>query len=456
MEDKVVARLCLGMVVFGLLGCAEQPNPGPQLTRLPRTAADSMRRLPPPAETDRSPRYRIMASSPSDQAPSEQALSEQALSDPLPSDPSPASIHPVVPPAPAPVLAACVPEPTAPPHHALTDGHRFDRDMSAAAELAAAEIEVTEAQLQRLQIPVEIARQMAAMLQEGNRLAERKAIYAAEMKFNEALQVLTQCLDTQLGRQYHTRALHQGLQAISEAEDFSNLTPARGDLAQHLQGFIAGHQTPVLQKCPPNGLTTLVATQRYHEFAYQQLTTAGGRNPLASEVLFACGQIRNIRDAENPHNLTGSPSCIPFLQAAVTVHAGNARAANELGVLLARCGRLREAADVLSFALQQNPNPLLMANLADVQERLGNATLAIEMRQQLAMATQQVAPRSPESRIVWVQPEAFKYLGAVPTASEVTAVQRMSAKLPPQPEVTPPPTNPTPQTANKPNLTGYF
>ena len=106
--------------------------------------------------------------------------------------------------------------------------------------------------------------------------------------------------------------------------------------------------------------------------------------------------------------------------------------------------------------LQQNPNPLLMANLADVQERLGNATLAIEMRQQLAMATQQVAPRSPESRIVWVQPEAFKYLGAVPTASEVTAVQRMSAKLPPQPEVTPPPANPTPQTANKPNLTGYF
>ena len=64
-------------------------------------------------------------------------------------------------------------------------------------------------------IPVEIARQMAAMLHEGNRLAERKAIYAAEMKFNEALRVLTQCLDTQLGRQYHTRALHQGLQAIS-------------------------------------------------------------------------------------------------------------------------------------------------------------------------------------------------------------------------------------------------
>ena len=60
----------------------------------------------------------------------------------------------------------------------------------------------------------------------------------------------------------------------------------------------------------------------------------------------------------------------------------NSLAINELGVLLARCGQLEDAAQVLTQGLSIAPQPQMWHNLAMIHEKLGNAALAPKDRRQ--------------------------------------------------------------------------
>lgn len=313
---------------------------------------------------------------------------------------------------------AVIPAPPTPEERrlAMIANHRFDVPMSAYAddaERSAAVSVPTLEELKSVQMPIDVERRARGLLVEAEALANRGALFAAHEEFLRVMRMLTQALDADLGRPFHAAALSAGLNALDEAESFS-LAGKRVEADIHLAGFIAGHRTPVLKGIDPLTLTPLLAMQRYYDYAYKQLTLAGNDEPIASEALFALGRIETLIAGEHAESSSGGPKAIALFQAALSVDGRNSRAANELGVLLARCGRLPEARDVFAHAVRHAPILMAQRNLA-------------EMERQLASSGPVASPPLPQpeasaaaiaSRVQWVDPGAFNQIpdqgGAVP------------------------------------------
>jgi hypothetical protein len=120
--------------------------------------------------------------------------------------------------------------------------------------------------------------------------------------------------------------------------------------------------------------------------------------------------------------------------AALTADSRNFRAANELGVLLARYGQLQDARGVLLHGLSLHPTPSLWHNLSVVHERLGEADLARRAKYEYELALRQ-APRDPRtSRVQWVSPDVFARSTRTPADQPVQRTNVESASrnnLPP-------------------------
>jgi tetratricopeptide (TPR) repeat protein len=262
-----------------------------------------------------------------------------------------------------------------------------------------------------------VAQQANATIDRGFRLAEKGAYYTARTEFNQALRTVSQAMDAHFGGLLHSDALAAGWVALEEADDFS--THSRRGPSVDVRLIVDSHQTPVLKSYSLTDVSPVVAMQYYFAFAQQQLATACGSAPVASRALHGLGKIHMVlsEKSTSSERLHG-PKALAFQQAALAADPANALAANELGVLLARFGKLREARTVLQHAITVSPLPQTWQNLAVIHHRLGEAELASQskanwqiMRQQNEALSSQAAD---QKLVQWVAPEAFAGQTALP------------------------------------------
>src|SRR5262249_31889074 len=141
-------------------------------------------------------------------------------------------------------------------------------------------------------------------------------------------------------------------------------------------------------KMPAASVTPLQAVQQYYTYGQEQLAAAVRPSPQGSQALTALGKLYVEMDRE-PSQLVARAKTKGrvFPQAALLVNPNNARAANELGVLLAREGRYEEARDWLRHSLRVKEQHETWHNLAAVHTSLGEAKLAeVAQQQSIALA----------------------------------------------------------------------
>ena len=198
---------------------------------------------------------------------------------------------------------------------------------------------------------------------------------------------------------------------MSEADDFVPRS-SRVEAELNVPLLVSSHQTPVLKNQPIDGITPLVARQRYYTFAQEQLGAAAGREPAGSLALYALGKIQpGVTTAMEPDDKSADPNAVVYFRAALTVDSRNYMAANDLGVLLARFGMWQEARGVLAHSLSIAPQSTTWRNLAIVHQKLGEADLAARAgseSQALAARERKEQGRNGSAPDVkWIAPEAF-------------------------------------------------
>jgi polysaccharide export outer membrane protein len=229
--------------------------------------------------------------------------------------------------------------------------------------------------------------QSTHLTKDGLTLASKGAAYSARAKFLASLELIADALDARHNTQFHSRALNSGAMALREADDFSH-SSSTGEADP--VALAAGHVTPLLKHARPQSVTRLQALQLYYSYATSQLAAAVGGVPEASNAIYYLGRLQPFlggsvdRDA-----ILAEPKALALEQAALSVNPRNFQAANELGVLLARCGQLEPARKALLYSASLERHPETFQNLAYVYRELGDRmdsqsmlTLAAEERRQ--------------------------------------------------------------------------
>ncbi len=258
-----------------------------------------------------------------------------------------------------------------------------------------------------------IAREADRQTQHGFELAGRGAYFAARSEFIGALRLVAQGLDAEHQTTTHSRSLAAALAAIKEAEDFIPKGPQlEGNL--DVAAIIGAHRTPVLKSAETESLTPLVALKCYFTFAQEQLASAVGREVAGSMALHALGKLYAALAVHQRSGVRAAePKAMTYYQAALLACPGNHMAANDLGVLLARCGNYRQAQTMLKHSLSMHQESTCWHNLAAVYRRLGRAGLAQRAdRHSAAVQHVEIARRkalSSGSRqpVRWVDPKTF-------------------------------------------------
>jgi len=271
-------------------------------------------------------------------------------------------------------------------------------------------------------------------------LAGRGAIYSAKAELTDALRLVAMAQDADHGTSRHNEAMIAGLTALREADDFA-ARDGQPDVRLDVARLVATHATPVLKNSITPSTTPIEALQTYYGFARQQLTIAGGRDIGASMALYGMARLQVAQPGQPGMN---GPKAITLHQAALAVDANNYMAANELGVLLARYGQLREAETALKHSAAISPQPETWRNLAEVYRRQGAQHLEGQARQQseqqLAARRSGRAPNPTASGIVdWVDPATFVAMseagpGSAPVGELAAAA---AAATTPKPEAAP-------------------
>jgi tetratricopeptide (TPR) repeat protein len=264
-----------------------------------------------------------------------------------------------------------------------------------------------------------IAPQAQAHVDYALNLAERGAVQSAQAEFIAALDLVADALDADTGNaaRAHARAAKAGLTALRETKDFvPSDTPH--DIEINLSQLATTHQTPVLKKVDTRGMSRAEALQRYHTYATQQLTFAGGRSSIASSALYGLGRAETVTTAgASTRNPLGSPNAMAFYQAALQVDPQNYMASNELGVLMARYGDLEGAGAQFTHSISVKPQAETWHNLATVYRRMGqpeSANRADQEREKLLAAQRNqpetavnAADLAARPTVKWVDAETF-------------------------------------------------
>lgn len=257
-----------------------------------------------------------------------------------------------------------------------------------------------------------IASEADAHTRHGFELAGRGACFSARTEFVTALRLLAQALDTEGQTNVHSQALATGLSALREADDFLPSGPKlEADL--DLVGLVGRHRTPVLKAAAPSSLTPLTALQCYLTFAQEQLAAAAGREVAGSMALRGLGKLHETMAERRLQSVqVARPKAMAFYQAALLACPQNYLASNDLGVLLARHGRLEDARVALEHSLSIQQQPTVWHNLAVVYQQLGRADWA-QRAQQRSLALGQAKPTSASGRtetpprVQWLDPQTF-------------------------------------------------
>jgi len=251
-----------------------------------------------------------------------------------------------------------------------------------------------------------------ALVDHGFLLGEKGAYYSARTEFKQALRTVAQALDAHFEGNRYSESLAAGWLALEEAGDFS----AHGQHGPvvNVALIVASHQTPLLKDYALDDVSPVLAMQHYFSFAQEQLVEACGRAPVAARALYGLGKVHMVLAEKSPsaERLHG-PKALAFQQAALATDPSNYMAANELGVLLARFGKLHEARTVLQHAVAIYPAAETWRNLSVVHQRLGEEMFAAQSLANWQVALQQAgnspSPRQADNRsmVQWVSPQTF-------------------------------------------------
>ena len=258
----------------------------------------------------------------------------------------------------------------------------------------------------------QIARQADRRTRHGYELAARGAYFAARSEFIGALQLVAEGLDTERKGVVHSRALAAALCAMKEAEVFLP-SGSRLEAELDLPDIIATHTTPVL-KDHAGDVTSLVALRCYLTFAQEQFTVTAGNEVAGSMALHALGKLHAALAQKKGSPIVAPESkAVVFYQAALLTYPENSLAANDLGVLLAHCGRYADARVMFERSLALCPQSTGWRNLGVVYGQLGQTALAqqatrqAELLRQRELARRQTAPTSADGAVQWVDPQTF-------------------------------------------------
>lgn len=261
--------------------------------------------------------------------------------------------------------------------------------------------------------------QLEQMAQEADRhtrrgfeLAGRNATFAAHDEFVAALKIVAQGLDSGERTSSHSQALASALAAMSEADDF--LAGQSSEVVFELDPVVRRHRTPVLKGEPLEGVSPMSAMQRYFTFAQEQFTAACGSEVAGSMALHGMGKLYMALAQANARSLGApEPKAIACFQAALLVFPDNAMAANELGVVLARCGKYEAARSAVEHSLSIRQESTTWHNLSVIYERLGMTDLSAraerlaEQTRQAEQAARRASNAPLRDEIQWMAPAAF-------------------------------------------------
>jgi tetratricopeptide (TPR) repeat protein len=258
----------------------------------------------------------------------------------------------------------------------------------------------------------QIAQQADRQIRHGFELAGRGAHFAARSEFIGALRLVAEGLDTEQKSNVHGRALAAALGAMKEAEDFLP-GGSRLDGDSDLPGIVAGHVTPVLKNSTEK-VTSMTALRGYLSFAQEQFAAAAGREVAGSMALHAMGKLHAALAQKRDAAIAVPESkAMVFFQAALLVYPKNHMAANDLGVLLAQCGRYADARAMLERSVALCPQSTGWQNLTVVYRQLGQTALAeraagqARLFQQAEIARRQTSPVAAKGTVQWVDSQGF-------------------------------------------------
>ncbi|MDZ4817375.1 MAG: hypothetical protein SGJ20_00205, partial [Planctomycetota bacterium] len=257
-------------------------------------------------------------------------------------------------------------------------------------------------------------------------------------EFIEALKLMATAMDNQRNTSAHGQALAAALHAVNEADDFV----ARGttiDANLRLADIVSGHQTPVLKDTDLANVSPTIAQHRYLTFAQEQFANAAADLQPASAALYGLGKLQMIPErGKTAPDLAALGRSVVYFQAALVVHPRHALAANELGVVLKRCGRLEDARNLLVHSARISGQPIAWRNLAVVHRELGELDLAQRAEHEAQIASARpgavLHAASAAPAVEWVDPAAFAQAGQAdlerPTPGGPNAALQTANKTP--------------------------
>ena len=285
--------------------------------------------------------------------------------------------------------------------------------------------------------PAAAAEQAMERTQRGIASARRGALFSARADFIDALQQLAEARDRVAGGTTHATALREGLRALKEADEFAR-AGASWDSELNLKHLIQSHRTPVLKQTSVDQMSPSVAMDHYLDYAQRRLAQSTGPGPVASVTLYSLGRLQDSLTGESkPGRRSSARRAMAFYQAALLADDRNRMAANELGVLLVRSGRLPEARRVLRLAVSFGAPAATWHNLAVVHERLGERKLADLARQESEMARRNTVHEPSAPSVAWVPHDEFARISK-PFGEGAPAEQPAR-----QSSLSPPPSRPT-------------
>lgn len=266
-------------------------------------------------------------------------------------------------------------------------------------------------------------------------LGARGAMCSARTEFIKALELVAQALDADEGVATHGGGLEAGLRALHEAEDFMP-RDAQLDARWDLSHLVASHRTPVLKQAHLRETSLTAALQAYYGYATESLAHGGGHEPTASMALYGWARVEAASaSGTSQADPLGGAKAIALHHAALLIDAENHMAANELGVLLARYGQMREAKGVLEHSLAIAPRAETWRNLATVCQSLGDTAAATEAdshAQDLAQAAA-AKGRSMGGMVRWVDAETFVHNSGPDPLGDITSNPNPTTDVKPKP-----------------------
>ena len=266
----------------------------------------------------------------------------------------------------------------------------------------------------RVRYPVQVSNEIVELAGKHNEyarsLASKGAILTAQDEYVQTLRLIAQAKDAVAKSERHRQSLTEALVTFKEADDFAAVlaaVPTDSDVKR----FISTHRSPVFNQTTRERISAFEALQTYYSFVVNRLSMSLGNNRVASDALCGLAQLQSFQfGTVHTEPTMGAAKSIVLFQASLAADATNSLAANELGVIYTRYGRLQQAKDAFTQSTLVSNRPEPWANLATVYERLGNQQLsrqAIDRYHAIKQAGQDEEIQIAGVKIHWVNHDAF-------------------------------------------------